>query len=284
MAFSAEISRTNPTCLLFLVDQSKSMDGPFGGQPGKKKSEGVADAINRLLQNLVLKCAKADGVRDYFHVGVIGYGEKVRPRLAGTTKDQPLAPISTVANNPLRLEQRKRMVDDGAGGLVEQAFRFPVWFEPIAGGKTPMNEAVTLAREIVGGLHRVYPDCFPPLVINLTDGQPTDANPLDAAVALEGAEEHRRECAAVQRAPVELAGRRGLLPVRRVGPGRQVREAAVPDVEHPAAEADVRGPRRGLPDQRPGPRLRLQRATWWRSSGSWTSAPASRPRGGNRLT
>jgi hypothetical protein len=184
MAFSAEISRTNPTCLIFLVDQSSSMDGPFGGQPGKKKSDGVADAINRLLQNLVLKCAKADGVRDYFHVGVIGYGEDVGPRLAGTTASQPLAPISAIANNPLRLEQRTRMVDDGAGGLVEQAFRFPVWFEPVAGGKTPMNAAVEMAKEIVTEFIATYPDCFPPLVINLTDGKPTDANPLDAAVAL----------------------------------------------------------------------------------------------------
>jgi hypothetical protein len=184
MAFSAEISRTNPTCLLFLVDQSSSMDGPFGGQPGKKKSDGVADAINRLLQNLVLKCAKADGIRDYFHVGVIGYGEDVGPRLASTTASQPLAPISAVANNPLRLEQRSRMVDDGAGGLVEQAFRFPVWFEPVAGGKTPMNGAVELAREILTDFIATYPDCFPPLVINLTDGKPTDTNPLDASVAL----------------------------------------------------------------------------------------------------
>ena len=169
MAFSAEISRTNPTCLLFLVDQSESMDGPFGGEAGKKKSEGVADAINRLLQNLVLKCAKADGVRDYFHVGVIGYGEDVAPKLAGTSPDQPLAPISAVANNPLRLEQRTRMTDDGAGGLVEQAFRFPVWFEPRADGKTPMNGAVTLAREVLTDFIATYPDCFPPLVINLTD-------------------------------------------------------------------------------------------------------------------
>ena len=186
MAFTAEISRTNPTCLLFLVDQSKSMNGSFGGQPGKKKSEGVADAINRLLQNLVLKCAKADGVRDYFHVGVIGYGEEVGPKLAGTSADQPLAPISAVANNPLRLEQRTRMTDDGAGGLVEQAFRFPVWFEPVAGGKTPMNEAVELAKAVLTDFIATYPDCFPPLVINLTDGKPTDANPLDAAVALKG--------------------------------------------------------------------------------------------------
>jgi hypothetical protein len=184
MAFTAEISRTNPACILFLVDQSSSMDRPFGGEQGKKKSEGVADAINRLLQNLVLKCAKADGVRDYFHVGVIGYGESVAPCLAGTSKDQPLAPISTVANNPIRLEQRMRVIDDGAGGLVEQTFRFPVWFEPTAGGKTPMNEAVVLAREVVTEFISVYPDSFPPLVINLTDGQPTDANPLDAAVAL----------------------------------------------------------------------------------------------------
>jgi hypothetical protein len=186
MAFSAEISRTNPTCLLFLVDQSASMDKPFGGQPGKTKAEGVADAINRLLQNLVLKCAKADGVRDYFHVGVIGYGADVGPKLAGTSKDRPLAPISAVANKPIRLEQRTRTVDDGAGGLVEQTFRFPVWFEPTAGGKTPMNTAVELARETVADFIASYPDCFPPLVLNLTDGKPTDANPLDAAVALKG--------------------------------------------------------------------------------------------------
>ena len=73
MSSPVEISRTNPTCLVFLIDQSHSMDRTVGGQAGKKKAEGVADALNRLLQNLVLKCAKADGVRDYFHVGVVGY-------------------------------------------------------------------------------------------------------------------------------------------------------------------------------------------------------------------
>jgi hypothetical protein len=181
MAFTAEISRTNPTCLLFLVDQSKSMDGPFGGQPGKKKSEGVADAINRLLQNLVLKCAKSDGIRDYFHVGVIGYGSDVQAALAGTTNEMALVPISQVANSPLRVEQRKRMVDDGAGGVIEQSFRFPVWFEPVASGKTAMDGAIKLAHEVVANFVATYPDCFPPLILNLTDGIPTDANPLESS-------------------------------------------------------------------------------------------------------
>src|ERR1700757_3512925 len=106
----AEISRTNPTCFLFLVDQSSSMMEPFGSQPGKKKAEGVADAINRLLQNLVLKCAKSDGIRDYFHVGVIGYGTKVEPALGGTLAGRRLVPVSALANFPLRIEQRTRKV------------------------------------------------------------------------------------------------------------------------------------------------------------------------------
>jgi hypothetical protein len=184
MAFSAEISRTNPTCLLFLVDQSTSMNEPFGGQAGKRKCEGVADAINRLLQNLVLKCVKADGIRDYFHVGVIGYATKVIPALAGTEADRPLVPISEVANAPLRVEERKRVVDDGAGGLSDQTFRLPIWFEPEANGKTAMNAAMKLARTVVGDFIACYPDCFPPMVLNLTDGKPTDANPLDSAMAI----------------------------------------------------------------------------------------------------
>jgi len=184
MPYSAEISRTNPTCLLFLVDQSSSMDGTFGGQPGKKKSEGVADAINRLLQNLVLKCAKADGVRDYFHVGVIGYGATVGAKLAGAKPEQMLIPISVIANHPLRVEQRKRMVDDGAGGLIEQSYRFPVWFEPVAAGKTPMGAALALAEKTAAAFLKRHPNCFPPLVLNLTDGHPTDGNPLEASKEL----------------------------------------------------------------------------------------------------
>lgn len=181
MAFTAEISRTNPTCLLFLVDQSKSMDGPFGGQQGKKKSEGVADGINRLLQNLVLKCAKSDGIRDYFHIGVFGYGNEVRPVLAGSSDERPLLPISEVANSPIRVEQRKRMVDDGAGGLIEQVFRFPVWFEPEATGKTAMNAAMEMTKDTIAWFLEQFPDCYPPLVVNLTDGQPTDSNPMGTA-------------------------------------------------------------------------------------------------------
>src|SRR5208282_937007 len=130
--------------------------------PGKKKSDGVADAINRLLQNLVLKCAKSDGIRDYFHVGVIGYGREVKPILAGSTVERALLPISAIAGAPLRVEQRKRLVDDG-GGVVEQTFRFPVWFEPTADGTTPMNGAFVVAKAVINNFLHAHPRCYPPL-------------------------------------------------------------------------------------------------------------------------
>ena len=47
MPYVSELSRTNPGCFLFLIDQSSSMAEPFGAQPEKPKAEGVADAINR---------------------------------------------------------------------------------------------------------------------------------------------------------------------------------------------------------------------------------------------
>ncbi len=108
MPYTAEIRRTNPACFLFLVDQSSSILERFGGNEEKSKAQGVADAINRLLQNLSLKCAKSDGIRDYFHVGVIGYGGRVTPAFGGALAGHSLAPVSKIAKTPLRVEQRSR--------------------------------------------------------------------------------------------------------------------------------------------------------------------------------
>src|SRR6266702_121336 len=99
MPYTAEISRTNPTCFLFLIDQSSYMSDPIGGEAGKKKADVVADAVNRLLYTLILRCAqgpKAE-MRDYFHVGIIGYGRQVGPALGGSLIGRKSVAISEVA-------------------------------------------------------------------------------------------------------------------------------------------------------------------------------------------
>src|SRR4029450_3550951 len=110
MPYSAPISRTNPACILFLIDQSRSMDEPITEGDPQTKAILVADAINRLLQNIVLRSAKADGVRDYFRVGVIGYGRTVRAGLGGRAPFKVLVPVSRVSDNPLRVETRVKQV------------------------------------------------------------------------------------------------------------------------------------------------------------------------------
>jgi hypothetical protein len=176
MPYSAEISRSNPTCFLFLLDQSKSMLGPIAGQ-GKKKADAVADSLNRLLYTLVLRCVWGQAVLDRFHVGVLGYGRQVHPALGGTLAGRELVPISELARSPLRVEQRVNRVDDGRGGQVEQVVKSPVWFEPVGDGKTPMNRCLERASQILSNFLLAHPSCFPPMVINLTDGEATDGDP-----------------------------------------------------------------------------------------------------------
>jgi hypothetical protein len=183
MPYSAEISRSNPTCFLFLVDQSKSMLGPIGGQ-GKKKADAVAESLNRLLYTLVLRCVWGQAVLDRFHVGVLGYGRQVVPALGGALARRELVPISELARCPLRVEQRVDKVDDGRGGQVEQAVKSPVWFEPAAGGKTPMCAALERAGQVLSNFLIEHPACYPPLVVNLTDGEATDGDPAGAAERL----------------------------------------------------------------------------------------------------
>ena len=184
MAYTSEISRKNPSCFLFLIDQSGSMADPFGEESKRRKADQVADVINRLLQNLIIKCAKQEGVRDYYHIGVIGYGNQVGPAFAGALAGRELVPISEVANTPARIETRAKQVDDGAGGLTDQTIKFPIWFDPVAHGGTPMCKALTQAQTIMEGWTSAHPHGFPPIVINITDGEPTDGDPSSPAQSM----------------------------------------------------------------------------------------------------
>ena len=68
--------------------------------------------------------------------------------------------------------------------LVSQQVKFPVWLEPVAGGKTPMCEAFRQATRIVEGWLSEHPRSFPPVVLNITDGQSTDGDPSSLASSL----------------------------------------------------------------------------------------------------
>jgi hypothetical protein len=94
---------------------------------------------------------------------------------------QGLVPISQIADNPLRVDKRSRLQPDGAGGVIKLETDFPVWVEPLANGATPMCQALAHARDLISGWVADRPHGFPPIILNLTDGEANDGDPLDSA-------------------------------------------------------------------------------------------------------
>ncbi len=179
MTYNAEISRRNPGLFIFLIDQSRSMSHKLGGTL-RSKSQEAADAINRQIYELIYRCTKSDGVRDYFDIGIIGYGTEANTARS-LIKDGDLVPISNLAENPLRMEKRKETITDPEGNDVESEFEFPVWFEPVANSNTPMVQALKLAQEWIEDWIAEHSDSYPPVVINISDGAATDGDPLEVA-------------------------------------------------------------------------------------------------------
>jgi hypothetical protein len=176
MSYQAEISRDNPTCFLFVIDQSGSMDEKT--ESGRSKAQFVADVLNKTIYTLVTNCSKADGVRNYFDVGVIAYsGSQVAPGFAGPLSTAIIHPINSVSDKPMRIEERIKKVDDGAGGIIDQKTKFPIWFDPQSSGGTPMTAALTKTMEVIADWCDAHKHSYPPTILHVTDGQSTDGSP-----------------------------------------------------------------------------------------------------------
>lgn len=193
MTYSAEISRDHPTAILFVIDQSGSMDERMA--TGKSKAEFVADVLNKTIYTLVTNCTKADGVRNYFDIGVVGYGGNgAKPGLGGTLAKEVIHPITALATSPLRVEDRTRQEDDGAGGILERRVKFPVWFDPTSSGGTPMTAALTKAAEVLVEWCDRNLNSYPPTIIHVTDGASTDGDPSEVASVLRRISTNDGEC------------------------------------------------------------------------------------------
>jgi hypothetical protein len=150
-------------------------------QNGLSKAAQVATIVNSALKNLVLSATRGGEVYDYVDIAVIGYGgvgaEGVRSLLSGTTLDSPFMRLYEIAKQP-----RVAVVQNPDGSSRRET----TWFDPVAGGGTPMNAAFDVAVKAVGGWVQRRDNSFPPIVINITDGESTDADPSPNARDLTG--------------------------------------------------------------------------------------------------
>ena len=180
--YAKQIDRTNPGCLVLLVDQSGSMREPVAAGGGRSKADALAEAINGLLYELVLRCIKddAEGPRHYYDLAVLGYGgDTVGAALGGQLAGRDLVSIVELANHPVRVEDRPPPGSDGDGdvGPLPRGARLPIWVDPAPAGGTPMSAALDRAGALVAPWVQAHRGSFPPLVVNVSDGAATDGDP-----------------------------------------------------------------------------------------------------------
>ena len=116
MPYEQPINTRNPTLMIFLLDQSGSMAEPWGIDATRTKAQGVAEAVNGLINVLVSECCRGTVVRDRYFLGVVGYGRELNLGFPGSLAGRISRPVSQIASCPLRMEQRRRLVADGTGG------------------------------------------------------------------------------------------------------------------------------------------------------------------------
>ncbi|MEO0541194.1 MAG: vWA domain-containing protein [Cyanobacteria bacterium P01_A01_bin.105] len=183
MTYRQLLSSSHPGYLILLVDQSASMTEPFAN--GRKKADECAKAVNRVLRELGLACTEGDTIHNRCDVSVIGYGRRgvdVNNAFSGMLGQKPAIAIQDLVTNVMRIETLRRWSADGDGGTVEIDEAYPIWIDPVAGGSTPMALAFEQATQLVQVWTLEHPASFPPIVINITDGEPNDPQATHTAV------------------------------------------------------------------------------------------------------
>lgn len=158
------LSSSKPGLILIMIDQSGSMSDKYAKST---KAEFAALAVNRVIGEIITACSSGNEIKDRCYAAVVGYGTGVNVLC--------LDKVSELAKNT-NMTTLKRKVSDGAGGLVEVDEVMRVFVSPKASGGTPMTEAFQQAYNGIEKFITNHPDSFPPVVINITDGEPNNSN------------------------------------------------------------------------------------------------------------
>lgn len=177
--YTQEITRSHRAAFVLVLDQSTSMQQQVQfGRLIATKSQVVAYTANLLISELIDRCRRSDGIRDYYDIAVLGYsGENVRSLLPRDGFNS-VAELATTLP-PMTAIAFEEDLPDGTQAIVQHHQR--EWIKLLAEGTTPMHEALHKVRDMVEEWcsKSANRESFPPIVINITDGEPTDCTDID---------------------------------------------------------------------------------------------------------
>ncbi len=157
-------SSATPGLLIILLDQSGSM---LTNYEGTTRTAFASLAVNKVIDNIIQKNFDGEEPKNRCFISVIGYNHDVKELCSGWLKD--------LYAHPLRIENLKKKVLDGAGGIIEIEVKQPLWVEPIkSDGATNMLGAFRLAKDLANKwmADSANQDGPAPVIINISDGVP----------------------------------------------------------------------------------------------------------------
>lgn len=172
--YTAQITRNTPTAFIFLVDQSVSMKRitTLNGEQ-MSLAEAVARIVNYQINELVLRCVKMGETRHYYDIAVIGYGHEVYSGWNGVLAGRDFVSPEELKNNPFKkilVKEEKRT----RKGVVVKEIEKVQWLEARCDGNwTHVHKALDKAKSLLDTWMKEHhdKDCYPPTIINITDGQ-----------------------------------------------------------------------------------------------------------------
>lgn len=184
--YDNNFTRANPGLIVFLIDQSKSMEDPWSG--GKTLAEQTALSINRCISEMAIRFTSGTDIKDEANIIMIGYGGTEKSMEAELLRSGSIATLSS--DDSIPVQHLKQKISDGAGGILEIDVDLKEFITPKAVWGTPMASAFQLASALVTewvtrakettddeGNPIVRDDSLDPvpLIINISDGEPTDS-------------------------------------------------------------------------------------------------------------
>jgi hypothetical protein len=184
--YTAQITSSAPTAFIFLIDQSGSMheDLQWKGL-SSTKADVATCVINEILEQLMDRSVSGNLTKEYYSVAVIGYGgdESDEPSFCweNNLKGKSWVSIQEMrANRDVEYEEAilTRTKNDSEEVVTK---RRKGWIAKKSGFKTPMKKALLIALDLLKEwiAYKGTQDNFPPTVINITDGEATDADSVE---------------------------------------------------------------------------------------------------------
>jgi hypothetical protein len=178
------VSRENPGCYIFLLDQSRSMDDPIGGTNLPKK-KALADAVNYFLNELIAQCEKGEAQpRHWYDISLVGYStdENTGQPDIGIAFQGALADKDGLGMDFVSIPY---LNENPLGTTEVNGATILYWYEAVAKCGTPMAAGLNYCRRLADWWANTHQKSVPPIVIHITDGEPGDEeDPEVAAQAL----------------------------------------------------------------------------------------------------